>query len=72
MSYREAIGKNKLFGQFENLADFEDVSETEVAQLKGLVLDVADVVKPFMGKIDITFRCGCWRKKRSHWAKATG
>jgi len=56
MSYREDIEKSKLFRQFEKLADFEDVTKVEVQQLKGLVLDVADKVEPFMDAIQLTFK----------------
>ncbi|MEO1528731.1 MAG: hypothetical protein AAFX06_25200 [Planctomycetota bacterium] len=56
MSYREAIEKQKFFGQFDKLADFEEITKAEVQQLKGLVLDVADVVEPFMDRIQLTFK----------------
>ena len=56
MCYRDAIERNKLFGQFDKLAEFEEVTKAEVTLLKGLVLDIADMVEPFMDRIGLTFK----------------
>lgn len=56
MIYRELVAKNKLFRQFDKLVEFEEVTAAEVQQLKGLVLDVADKVEPFMDAIHLTFK----------------
>lgn len=56
MIYRDRIQQHKLFKQFDKLAEFEGVSKAEVLKLKGLVLDVADKVEPFMDDISQTFR----------------
>ena len=56
MCYRDAIERNKLFGQLDKLTEFEEVTKAEVTLLKGLVLDIADMVEPFMDRIGLTFK----------------
>lgn len=56
MIYRNTIEKSKLFGQFDRLTDFEEVTSAEVQQLKALVLDVANIVQEPMSNITLTFK----------------
>ena len=49
------LGQSKLFGEFDKLADFEEVSATDIASLKGLVLDVVEVIGPHLDRIRVTF-----------------
>lgn len=55
-TYSEAIVQSDLYRQFDELAGFENVSLAEVQQLKSLVLEVANLVEPFMERIQVTFR----------------
>ena len=54
--YKEAISSNRLFKEFDKLADFENVSKADIDQLKAMVLDVAEKIGPHLDWIKITFR----------------
>ncbi len=56
MGFRDSIESHRLFQQFNNLHDYEEVTRAEVKQLQGLVLEVSDVVEPFIDRIQHTFR----------------
>ncbi len=53
--HREAVEKNKLFGEFDKLAGFEDVSDSDVTLLQAMVLDTAERIGPHLDRIRHTF-----------------
>ncbi|MGA1870854.1 MAG: HD domain-containing protein [bacterium] len=53
--YAEIIKQSGLFPEYEKLADFEDISTADVDTLKGLVLNIADIVGPHLDRIRFTF-----------------
>lgn len=53
--YREKVKQKPLFAEYENLANFEDISEADIDELKGLVLDIADTVGPHLDRVKLTF-----------------
>ncbi len=53
--YAEIVEQNELFKQYNKLVGFDDISSADVTALKGLVLNVADIVGPHLDWIKVTF-----------------
>lgn len=54
--YAEQVSANKLFKQFDYLIGYEDITQADVVQLKQLVLQIADLVGPYLDRIRETFQ----------------
>lgn len=53
--YRDLVQQNALFSEYDKLADFEEISRSDIEVLKGLVLNVAEIAGPHLDRIRSTF-----------------